>query len=83
MTKKLYILKKRKRDKTFDRRVGEEIRLDMSSKEISLVCKINKVMKSGERGIRPLTVKLGIAFRSDMSSKEISLVCKINIFLYY
>ena len=55
----------------------------MSSKEISLVCKINKVMKSGERGIRPLTVKLGIAFRSDMSSKEISLVCKINIFLYY
>ena len=31
-----------------------------------------------ERGIRPLTVKLGIAFRSDMSSKEISLVCKKN-----
>ena len=33
-----------------------------------------------ERGIRPLTVKLGIAFHSDMSSKETSLVCKINIF---
>ena len=31
-----------------------------------------------ERGIRPLTVKLGIAFRSDMSPKEIFLVCKIN-----
>ena len=36
-----------------------------------------------ERGIRPLTVKLGIALHSDMSSKEISLVCKVNIFLYY
>ena len=41
MTKKLYILKKRKRDKTFDRRMGEEIRSDMSPKEISLVCKVN------------------------------------------
>ena len=56
----------------------KKIRSDMSSKEISLVCKINKVMKSGERGIRPLTVKLGIALRSDMSSKVISLVCKKN-----
>ena len=36
-------------------KLGIAFRSDMSSKEISLVCKINKVMKSGERGIRPLT----------------------------
>ena len=34
-----------------------------------------------ERGIRPLTVKLGIAFRSDMSSKE-TLPCAKLIFFY-
>ena len=34
-------LKKRKRDKTFDRQLGIAFRSDMSSKEISLVCKIN------------------------------------------
>lgn len=37
----LHPFKKRKRDKTFDRRMGEETRSDMSSKEISIVCKIN------------------------------------------
>ena len=41
MTKKLYILKKRKRDKTFDRQSGIALHSDMSSKEISLVCKVN------------------------------------------
>ena len=60
MIKKLYILKKRKRDKTFDRRMGEEIRSDMSPKEISLVCKVNifyitkeKIRIIGDRLIDP------------------------------
>ncbi len=44
MIKKLYILKKRKRDKTFDRQLGIAFRSDMSSKEISLVCKINIIL---------------------------------------
>lgn len=60
MTKKLYILKKRKRDKTFDRRMGIAFRSDMSPKEISLVCKVNifyitkeKIRIIGDRLIDP------------------------------